>query len=710
MALGRNAALVLALAAVADGTQTQVTSRANPIRRVVNMLQAMAKKVEKEGEKQEELFEKFFCYCKNGKGALEQSISDAETKIPQLEASIKETAGLLEQIEGDIKKAKSDKAEAKTAVAEATSLRDKEAKAFAASSSEMNANIAAMGKAIAALEKGTGAAFLQSSSAALIRKLTINADIDSGDRETLSAFLSMNSDSDEAEESSGQIIGILKQMKETMEGDLADATKAEEESKTSFDQLVASKNKEIEALTQSIEEKITRNGESAVELTNMKEDLADTSSALEKDKAFLGDLDKNCATKKEEFEGIKKMRAEEQVAIADTIKLLNDDDALDLFKKTLPGSASLLQLQENSQDMKAQAVKALASRKHHDSRLDLISLALKGKKVSFDKVIGMIDEMVGILGSEQKDDDAKKEYCEAEMDKTEDELKELKLKGSDIAKAIEENKGNIATLADEIVALETGVKKLDKEVAEATENRKAENAEFKETLAGNTAAVDLLGMAKNRLNKFYNPKLYKAPPKRELSEEDRIAVNFGGTAPPTPAPGGIAGTGITALAQADPGPAPETGEYKKSGEESNGVIAMMDMLIADVEKENTEMEVEEKNAQEEYEQFMSDSAAKRSADLKSVEEKEGAKAEAEGIKEKLAGESKATLESEMATAEILGALHKECDWLLQNFDVRKEARASEVEALKKAKAVLSGADYSFIQQRVVRRHMRGGIF
>jgi hypothetical protein len=339
-------------------------------------------------------------------------------------------------------------------------------------------------------------------------------------------------------------------------------------------------------------------------------------------------------------------------------------------------------------------------------------MALKGKKVSFDKVIAMVDEMVGILGQEQKDDDAKKEYCESELDKTEDELKQEKLKGSDLGKAAEENKGSIASLADEIVALETGVQKLDKEVAEATENRKAENAEFKETLAANTAAVDLLGLAKNRLNKFYNPKLYKAPPKRELSEEDRIAVSMGGTAPPTPAPGGIAGTGISAVQEgADPGPAPETGSYEKSSEESTGVIGMMDMLIADVEKDNTEMEVEEKNAQEEYEQFMADSKAKRTADLKSVEAKEGAKAEAEAIKEKLAEEIKASLAAEMATAEILGALHKECDWLLENFDSRKEARASEVEALKKAKAVLSGADYSFIQEsrRVVRRHMRGGL-
>merc|ERR1719409_754503 len=132
------------------------------------------------------------------------------------------------------------------------------------------------------------------------------------------------------------------------------------------------------------------------------------------------------------------------------------------------------------------------------------------------------------------------------------------------------------------------------------------------------------------MNKFYNPKLYKAPPKRQLSEEERITVNMGGTLAPTAAPGGIAGTGVTALAQVAPPPPPETaGAYKKKSGESGGVIAMMDMMVADLDKEITEVEVTEKESQREYEQFMKDSAAKRSQDAKSIEDKEAAKADLE---------------------------------------------------------------------------------
>merc|ERR1719197_1374309 len=111
------------------------------------------------------------------------------------------------------------------------------------------------------------------------------------------------------------------------------------------------------------------------------------------------------------------------------------------------------------------------------------------------------------------------------------------------------------------------------------------------------------------MNKFYNPKLYKPPPKRELTEEERITLNMGGTLAPTAAPGGIAGTGVTAMVQSKkkdaPPPPPETfGAYSKKSEESGGVISMMDMLVKDVEKEILEMELTEKDAQEEYEQFM----------------------------------------------------------------------------------------------------------
>merc|ERR1719238_2402622 len=200
----------------------------------------------------------------------------------------------------------------------------------------------------------------------------------------------------------------------------------------------------------------------------------------------------------------------------------------------------------------------------------------------------MIDDMKVLLGKEQEDDDSKKEYCESTIDTTEDKIKELELTISDLEKAIDDAKEGIATLSEEIEALEDGIKALDKQVAEATEQRKEEHADSVETITNDNAAKELIGFAKNRLNKFYNPKLYKPPPKRVLTEEERITVNMGGTLAPTAAPGGIAGTGVTAMAQVAPPPPPETaGAFKAKSEESNGVIGMMDLLLAALDKEIT---------------------------------------------------------------------------------------------------------------------------
>jgi len=290
----------------------------------------------------------------------------------------------------------------------------------------------------------------------------------------------------------------------------------------------------------------------------------------------------------------------------------------------------------------------------------------------------------------------------------------LNTKTSDLEKAIDEANGQVATVTEEIAALTKAIEELDHEVAEATELRKREHADNAETVANDSAAKQLLEIAKNRLAKFYTPKLYKAAPKTELSAENRVVVSMGGTVAPTPAPGGIAGTGVTALVDvavhdnSAPPPPPETWDaYTKKGEEHTGVVEMINMLRNDLDKEIQETEVNEKEGQAEYETFMADSSAKRAEDTKSIAMKEAQKADLGAELEKMTSEKGTTMQEAMATAESIKDLHLDCDWLVMNFQARKDARAGEIESLKNAKAVLSGADYSLLQASpVTRRHLR----
>jgi len=672
----------------------------NPIRRVVTMLQMMQNKISAEAAKKEKIFDEFMCYCSNADNTLGASITEAEKKIPLVESSIEESSALKKQLETDLKAHQSDRSSAKEAISKATEIRAKEAGAFAKTSSDLKTNLAALGKAIPAIEKGMSG-FLQTNTASVLRQLSITLDMSSVDRELLTSFLSEKTGYSPA---SGEIVGILKTMEDEMSKDLSDATASENEAIAAFDGLVKAKTKEINALTKAIESKTTRIGELGVKIAQMKNDLEDTKEDLGETQEFLRDLEGNCKKKKEDWALYQQMQGQEMVALADTIKVLNDDDALELFKKTLPSSASsMLQISSSKQkSIRLKALHVLHNAKHSDPRLDLLSIALHGGKVGFEKIIKMIDELVVQLKNEQVEDDGKKQYCETKFDELDDKKKGLEQDVSDLETAIEDEKESISTLKVEIEALDDGIRALDKEVEEATETRKKEHDDFTESLAANTAAVDLLKFAKNRLNKFYNPKQYKPPPKRELSEDEQITLNMGGTLAPTAAPGGIAGTGIGFIqlhkgtGDEKPPPPPEADlSYGKKGEESQGVITLINNIINDVEKENLEMELEEKDAQKNYERMMDLSSKKRVEDSKSMTDKKSALAETEeSLINNKEGLKNKNFEL-MSTEKVISELHSECDWLLKYYDARKEARSGEIEAMGKAKDVLNGADYSF---------------
>jgi len=621
---------------------------------------------------------------------LDAGITESEAKVESMKAALKSATEKKTQTKADLTEHQTSRAEAKAAMEEATGIREKEATAFAKFQEDSETNLGALGKAIPAIEGGMKGSFLQTNAALVLRRFAMEkAVLQDETRQELLEFLSTKNVEEYAPQS-GQITGILKTMEEEMDKALADARTAEEEAIKSYDALMAAKGKEVDALTAQIEEEQTRIGNLGVEIAGMENDIEDTEQSIGDDKKFIQELTVNCEKKKKEWAEICKLRQQELVALAETIKILNDDDALELFKKTLP-SASFVEIQVTSEAVRARAHAALskairrAKMAHTPARpeLDLIALAISGKKVGFEKVITMIDEMVANLKKEQIDDANKKEYCEKQFDLSEDKKKELELSVSDSETAIEEMEGSIEKLTEELKALEKGIKALDKSVSEATEQRKEENAEYKELKQSDTAAKEILLFAKNRLNKFYNPKLYK-PPTDEPAMLVQVAAHKSDEAPPPP---------------------PESfNAYTKKSEDNAGVTQMIDLLVKDLDKELQEAEVNEKDAQSDYEALMAESSTKRADDSKSMSDKTAAKASEEEALETEQDTKAATGKELMATLEYIHSLHGECDWMLKYFDARKEARDGELDALGKAKAVLNGADFSLIQTQSLRGH------
>merc|ERR1719313_1687508 len=440
----------------------------------------MVKKVEEEGEKEKELYEAFMCACKSDMGNLQGAVDDANKKIPELESLIAELEALLKKLKADVEQHKKDRAAAKAAIEAAVEIRKKEAAAAKAESVDNTTTIAALKKAIAALEKGLGGAFLQTHAASVLKRLLrsdspMMGNLMDADRDDLTSFL----DAKGSEDSPGtsEIIGILKQMLDEYIASEHDGSDREEKANVAFKLTVKAKLTEIAALNKLVEDKLGRIGEISVKLAMSKNDLEDTQEALGDNSKMLADLEASCKTKTAEYEERCKSRAQELLALADTIKILNDDDALDLFKKTLPSASMLLQVKVTTSELRQRALAQIRSLRSVRPRIDLIALALKGKKIGFGEIIKMIDEMVATLKKEQADDDAKMEYCKNQLDITDDKLKELGHTLSDHESEISALQEDITTTTGEIDTLEDGIVALDKSVAQATEQRKEEYAE-----------------------------------------------------------------------------------------------------------------------------------------------------------------------------------------------------------------------------------------
>merc|ERR1719214_136223 len=495
------------------------------------------------------------CYCSGGTDSLKKAIADASAQAEELTAKLKSEEAEKAQIAQDLIGHKADREGATSDIEEATVLREKEAAAFAAEKADSETNIAAMAKAIPALEKGMGgAALLQMPNGNRLKKLVESyPNVDSSDRR--------------------------------------EAIADEEKAIAGYGDLKASKEKEVEMATEAIETKMARAGELAVSVVQTKDALEDETEEAAETTKFLATLEKDCATKEKEMAERTKMRTMEITAISEAIGILNDDDALDVFKKALPSSfvqtVGFLQKGDSkaSRARKAQAILEGVALKAKDVHLNLVLYTLgsklKMKSGAFEEVKKMIDDMVILLGKQQKEDEKQKTYCEDEFEKAGDEEAAAKTKLSQTDAKLAELTDTIGTLMEEISSLTAGIAALDKEVADATEQRKEEHAAYVAQMQMNEAAMGLVEKAKNRMQKFYNPTLYKAPPKTEMSMEEKIIS---------------AGTFVQirrsgSKSTVAPPPPPETfdGPLKKN-EKSAGVIGMMDTIIKDLEADSKDAE------------------------------------------------------------------------------------------------------------------------
>merc|ERR1719401_1995915 len=464
---------------------------------------------------------------------------------------------------------------------------------------------------------------------------------------------------------SGEIFGILKQMKETFETNLSTSQKEEMANQKAYEDLKAAKEEEIAAGQAQADSKTAELADTDEKNAQAKEDLEDTKKSLSADEQFLMMLKEKCSMTDAEWEERQKTRQLEMEAVSKALAVLSTDVAHDLFTKTF--NPSLLQ-KENAMhsQRRTQASKLLAAAAHKLQNPRLATLAVRVRLDAFTRVKKAIDDMVAQLLKEKEDEIKHKDFCVEEFNTNELQTEKKEREKADLTAKIEDLELTIKQLTDAIDALKAEIAEMQVQLKRAGEDREKENKEFQMTVADQRATQKLLTAALNILKGFYAKKAKAA-----------ALLQSGQPAGPPPPPGFEA--------------------YKKNAA-APGVMGMIAQIISDAKAMEAETIRSEEDAQKAYEDFVKDTNVSIEAKSKDIVNKSETKAKSEDdhVEAKKAKDS-VVLELEQL-ANYKAELHSSCDFVMKNFEIRQTARDEEIEALKQAKAILSGAKFeAFLQ-------------
>merc|ERR1719324_314781 len=664
-----------------DAAPDPEPERQYPVTKVVNLLKDMKAQLEKEAEEDEEIYDKMACWCETNDKEKTKAIADAEAHIQDLTATIEELAATSARLSTEIKNLEKEVAENQEALDQAKAMRAKELAEFNAEEKDALLNIQALKNAIIVLSKhNPGASLLQISAtqtqdvatmlAGIMARNAVMFDgvLTPSQKRIVNAFVQSPEDYFDAEPTfkqsyapaSGQIFGILKQMKETFESNLSTSQKEELAAQKAYEELKKAKEEEIAAGQDAIDTKTSELATTDEKLAMSKQDMEDTKAGLSEDEAFLLMLKEKCQGADQEYEERQKTRAAEIEAVSKALAFLTSDEARDLFSKTF--NPAFVQKKSLTSNRQAQASKLLASIAKKNSNPRLMQLANSIKLNAFTKVKKAIDDMIAQLLKEKQDEIKLKDFCRESFYQNEMNTERKEREKEDLKKLIADLEMTIDELTKAIETLKAEIAEMERQLKRAGEDREKANKEFQLTVADQRATVKLLTQALQVLKGFYDKKAKAAAM-------------------------------VQASNKAAPPPPPGFKEYKKNAA-AGGVMGMIQSIIDDAKALEAEATRAEEESQKAYEDFVTETQASIEEKSKDIVNKSEEKAKAEEDKTQAETDKEnVMLELDQLSNEAMD-LHKTCDFVMKNFEIRQSARDEEIEGLKKAKAILSGAKFS----------------
>eukprot|EP00928_Gymnodinium_smaydae_P070346 TRINITY_DN5419_c0_g1_i1.p1 TRINITY_DN5419_c0_g1~~TRINITY_DN5419_c0_g1_i1.p1 ORF type:complete len:689 (-),score=238.79 TRINITY_DN5419_c0_g1_i1:64-2130(-) len=673
-ALGSLGAAGETLAAVSEH------GKERPVMKVVRLLQDMKVELQRELDDDKAVHEKLSCWCSTNDQEKSQAIEMGEAKSAQLssdmDAATAKMMELKEKRASTLQEVDNDHA----ALTKASALRMKESKAFQAEETDLLEAVAACKQAVVALSKHhpdlaqlrSVARRLQTSRLERLLPSSSAGSIRSEQLEVLRAFLQQAGGAQSFlaipgfqsyRPQSGQIYGILKQMQEDFERSLSDAQQSEKKDKEDYAALKAAKEEEIAAGRKAIVQLDADLAEFGEKHAQAAKELEDTKDQLALDTEFLAKLKEKCSESKNEFDTRVKSRLEEIAAVEDTIGILNSDDSFDAFDKSV--NTAFVQIASSNKQEQALRARAAAVLRKAASGADTAQLALLAASTqldAFEKVKAEIDKLVAELGKQMKDEVDQRDWCTDEMAANgrataaaDDKKAALDTKIADETKTVEK-------LSADVDAATKAIAEMQEQMKRASENREAESADNSRTVSDQRLTQMILQKAIDRMKQVYN-----------FLQQQPGAAHI-----------------ATSGTHTDPGNGPA--RFTKYEQNAGGarVLQMLEQVSGDSRKLEEEALAAENDALTAYENFMQDSNKAITQYSESITSMTEARATTKASLSMAKTDLKQTVEELYGLSETLGDLHKSCDFVLKNFEARQAARAAEVDALKEAKAILSG--------------------
>jgi len=681
----------------------------SPVTRVVELLKGLSAQVEKEGKVEEGLYEDFVCWGKSVINQKTASNAAAASRIDELETYIADLdSGRIELTSerGDLEK---DIAELMSDMESATALRKKEKADFEAAEDEMEKTIAALKGAIDTLDKATkdhkegvllavraslkgasanggmaalaqhqaslqqavklGEQFLDKADATFLKR-TLLGDVPNVDWKKLNRKATFKM---AYKARSFKIQGVLKKMHQTFSINLKDAQDAEAKAIKDYDTLTSAKQEQLDAAQKALNKMEGENGAKGMSRQESVDERDALKTQVANDEKFIKQTEKALADKKASWKVRSELRSGELAAISKAIYILHNDDARDLFKKSF--SSQFLQVKQtahkamtNRAQKAAVAIKDAALRSGDRRLLSLASrFAVPGGsvKTKFDPIIKAINDMVAQLKKEEDEDLDIKQTCESDrMENTRNAIVN--------SRGIDEKTDLITKLTARIEDCQNTIEELKAEhkatkeaLDKAQRMRNDENAAWKATDADDKAAAETVESAKNVLAGFYKDNGLVFVQKQPVSGMEA------GEAPPPP-------------------PATWEGGYGGKTGESQGIVAIMEMVHEDIVKDRADAKADEDSSQSEFDDFKADSESKMkalNAEKEQTEKDMGAAETKKAQTEKQRGTQKDKLDALLGT---IKDINPNCEYYEVNYPMRTKNRQIEIDGLNKAKAILEG--------------------